>query len=234
MLSNKPRAVLPDPLCYPTSSTDLRYPDYLRSVALGGNVRPSASAPTWGRRLFSFRNTSQSPRTNRYMIPTEQTALRGRLRLRRIAEVVSNSTILGLDGHGFPPSPVANRPRYRCHSSIPSPARPAESRISYSRSQLARHRSFTIMAPLRLQTMSTVLVEDGIAMLKFNRPDNANALGAQVMHDLLQALSWALDDTQVKVVILSGEGKFFCAGKDLVDVPEHGPVLSDEAVEVLR
>lgn len=82
--------------------------------------------------------------------------------------------------------------------------------------------------------MSTVLVEDGIAMLKFNRPDNANALGAQVMHDLLQALSWALDDTQVKVVILSGEGKFFCAGMDLVDVPEHGPVLSDEAVEVLR
>lgn len=71
-------------------------------------------------------------------------------------------------------------------------------------------------------------------MVKFNRPNNANALGAQTMDDLLKALSWALDEDRVKVVILSGEGKFFCAGMDLVDVPEQGPVLADEGVELLR
>lgn len=90
------------------------------------------------------------------------------------------------------------------------------------------------MSPPRLSTMSTAILEGGIGVIKFNRPRNANALGAQTMSDLLAALNWALDDSKVKVVVLSGEGKFFSAGMDLVDVPPEGPVLSDEGIEILR
>lgn len=71
-------------------------------------------------------------------------------------------------------------------------------------------------------------------MVKFNRPSNANALGTQAMDDLLKALRWADEDSDVKVVVLSGEGKFFSAGMDLLDVPSHGPVLPDEGIEILR
>lgn len=86
----------------------------------------------------------------------------------------------------------------------------------------------------RLETMSTAVLDDGIGIVKFNRPKNANALDAQSMGDLLKALSWAENEAAVKVIMLSGEGKFFTAGMDLVDVPSHGPVLSDEGVELLR
>lgn len=90
------------------------------------------------------------------------------------------------------------------------------------------------MAPPKLETMSTAILDAGIGMVKYNRPNNANALSAQAMRDLLKALTWALDESSVKVIVLSGEGKFFTAGLDLVDVPPEGPVLSDEGVEVLR
>lgn len=82
--------------------------------------------------------------------------------------------------------------------------------------------------------MSTTVLDDGIGVIKFNRPTNANAIGVQAMGDLLKALTWALDDAEVNVIILSGEGKFFCAGMDLVDVPPEGPVLPDEGVNTLR
>lgn len=82
--------------------------------------------------------------------------------------------------------------------------------------------------------MSTAVLEGGIGLVKFNRPKNANSLGAQTMGDLLKALTWAVDDPAVKVVILSGEGRFFCAGMELLDLPPEGPPLSDEGVEYLR
>lgn len=90
------------------------------------------------------------------------------------------------------------------------------------------------MAAPKLETMSAEVLEGGIGLVKYNRPKNANALGAQTMADLLKALTWALEDPSVKVVVLSGEGKFYSAGMDLVDVPAEGPVLSDEGVELLR
>lgn len=94
--------------------------------------------------------------------------------------------------------------------------------------------SAATMAPPTLETMSIAMLDNGIGIIKFNRPQNANALGAQAMEDLRKALSWANQDDEVKVVILSGEGRFFSAGMDLVDVPATGPVLSDESVEALR
>ena len=48
-----------------------------------------------------------------------------------------------------------------------------------------------------------------------NRPSSANALNAEMWVELQQAFEWADATPEVRVVILSGEGKHFCAGIDL-------------------
>lgn len=58
-------------------------------------------------------------------------------------------------------------------------------------------------------------IEDYIAHVKFNRPEKANALNQTAWKEL-QAIFEELDERpDVRVIILSGEGKNFCAGIDL-------------------
>ena len=82
------------------------------------------------------------------------------------------------------------------------------------------------------KTVSTAL-EGDVAIVKINRTENANAIGDGVMPDLLSAFKWALNETSVKVVVFSGEGRFFSAGMDLVDLPLDGPVLPDAGIAVM-
>lgn len=61
---------------------------------------------------------------------------------------------------------------------------------------------------------------DGIATITFNRPDKLNVFNMMgtkegVWTDMLDALTEAEDDDEVKVVIIKGAGKAFCAGEDL-------------------
>jgi len=61
----------------------------------------------------------------------------------------------------------------------------------------------------------TIAVEDGVADVRLNRSDKLNALD-QAMFDALVAAGERLaDDTSVRAVVLSGEGRAFCAGLDL-------------------
>jgi peroxisomal 3,2-trans-enoyl-CoA isomerase len=57
--------------------------------------------------------------------------------------------------------------------------------------------------------------------------------GAQ---DILSGLKWAENENQVKVILQTGEGRFFTAGLDLQDKSVGGPdtVISDEFVETIR
>ncbi|HAK77459.1 MAG TPA: crotonase/enoyl-CoA hydratase family protein [Runella sp.] len=58
-------------------------------------------------------------------------------------------------------------------------------------------------------------IEDSIAWVYFNRPERANALN-QKAWDEMKVLFEELDDNNdVRVIILSGHGKHFCAGIDL-------------------
>ena len=58
-------------------------------------------------------------------------------------------------------------------------------------------------------------IEDGIATLTFNRPERLNALSTPIMQGLLDGLPRLADDPAVKVVILTGAGRAFCAGGDV-------------------
>jgi 2-(1,2-epoxy-1,2-dihydrophenyl)acetyl-CoA isomerase len=65
-------------------------------------------------------------------------------------------------------------------------------------------------------------IEDGVATLTFNRPERLNALSTPIMQGLLDGLPRLADDPAVKVVVLTGAGRAFCAGGDVKDMAESG------------
>lgn len=58
-------------------------------------------------------------------------------------------------------------------------------------------------------------VKDHIATLTLNRPDRLNALGGSLRDDLHDAIMRSAADPDVRVMIITGAGKGFCAGGDV-------------------
>jgi enoyl-CoA hydratase len=56
---------------------------------------------------------------------------------------------------------------------------------------------------------------DGIARITLNRPERLNAINRQLISDLRDSVIAANEDGSVRVIILSGAGRAFCAGYDL-------------------
>jgi methylglutaconyl-CoA hydratase len=57
--------------------------------------------------------------------------------------------------------------------------------------------------------------DSGIARIVLNRPDKRNALDAEIVGELREALSQSETDPAVRAVLLTGAGKDFCSGADL-------------------
>jgi methylglutaconyl-CoA hydratase len=55
----------------------------------------------------------------------------------------------------------------------------------------------------------------GVATLRLNRPEKHNAMPGEMLVELKQAASQLAADDDVRVVVLTGAGKSFCAGGDL-------------------
>ncbi len=58
-------------------------------------------------------------------------------------------------------------------------------------------------------------VDDPIATITLNRPERLNAWTETMCEELIQAFDMADKDDQVRAIIVTGEGKAFCAGADL-------------------
>jgi enoyl-CoA hydratase/carnithine racemase len=71
--------------------------------------------------------------------------------------------------------------------------------------------------PMANPTFETILydVADGIATVTLNRPDKLNAFTTQMMVDMIAAFDLSDADDDVRVVIVTGAGRGFCAGADL-------------------
>jgi enoyl-CoA hydratase len=71
-------------------------------------------------------------------------------------------------------------------------------------------------------TYTTLSLElnDNIAHLQLNRPDRANAINQPMWQELGEAMAWIDNTPEVRVVVLSGNGKHFCAGIDLTMLNE--------------
>jgi enoyl-CoA hydratase/carnithine racemase len=57
--------------------------------------------------------------------------------------------------------------------------------------------------------------EGHVATVTLNRPDQRNPLSATMLRDLGAAFRWCKDEPDVRVVVLTGAGRVFCAGADL-------------------
>jgi enoyl-CoA hydratase/carnithine racemase len=58
-------------------------------------------------------------------------------------------------------------------------------------------------------------VENGIATVTLNRPEKLNAVTATMRKALIKIFGEADRDDDVRVVVVTGAGKAFCAGADL-------------------
>jgi 2-(1,2-epoxy-1,2-dihydrophenyl)acetyl-CoA isomerase len=58
-------------------------------------------------------------------------------------------------------------------------------------------------------------VAGGVATITLNRPDVYNALNDEITFELQDTLKSIAKDDQVRVVVITGEGKAFCSGQDL-------------------
>lgn len=83
-------------------------------------------------------------------------------------------------------------------------------------------------------------VSGGVATMTLNRPEQRNALSAQLLGELVTATRRARDDAEVRAVVLTGAGdKVFCAGADLGGFAADVPLVdkhfaSDSFLEFFR
>ena len=69
-------------------------------------------------------------------------------------------------------------------------------------------------------------VADGIATITLNRPERMNAISGPMLAKLSQDLLKANADPKVRVIVLTGAGRAFCVGLDLVDATQGSGIGS--------
>lgn len=74
--------------------------------------------------------------------------------------------------------------------------------------------------------MSDILfeVENRVARIRFNRPQALNAMTPTLMQEFSTALDRAIADETVRAILLTGEGRAFCSGADLVANQKNPPL----------
>lgn len=75
---------------------------------------------------------------------------------------------------------------------------------------------------------------DGVARIAFNRPDRLNSFTVKMHEEVASVLDAANADDSIRAILITGEGRGFCAGQDLSDravAPGDSPVDLGETVE---
>ena len=75
----------------------------------------------------------------------------------------------------------------------------------------------------------TFELQKGVGILKLNRPNKLNAINHVMRDELLSFWRERTQESDLKVVVLGGSGKGFCAGLDIFD-----PVLTGAGTKISR
>jgi enoyl-CoA hydratase/carnithine racemase len=73
--------------------------------------------------------------------------------------------------------------------------------------------------------------EDGVAVLTLNRPDRLNAWTGELEQQYFGALRECAASEQVRVIVVTGAGRGFCAGADMQSLQDIGAAVSGESSE---
>lgn len=74
-------------------------------------------------------------------------------------------------------------------------------------------------------------IENGVGIIKLNRPDKFNSFIRQMALDFQKALDNCEADKSVRAIYITGEGKAFCAGQDLAEAIDPNQTELPKIVE---
>jgi 2-(1,2-epoxy-1,2-dihydrophenyl)acetyl-CoA isomerase len=77
-------------------------------------------------------------------------------------------------------------------------------------------------------------VEQGVAWARLNRPERMNAIDGALRRALLDAVKRAERDPEVKVLVVTGEGRAFCAGADVREMGSAAAAPAEAAMGDVR
>jgi 2-(1,2-epoxy-1,2-dihydrophenyl)acetyl-CoA isomerase len=69
--------------------------------------------------------------------------------------------------------------------------------------------------------------DEGVARIALNRPDKLNSFTRQMHADLRDAITQCERDESIRAVVITGNGRAFCAGQDLADLSFEPGNMSD-------
>ena len=72
------------------------------------------------------------------------------------------------------------------------------------------------MAEFRMASV-LISVDAGVQTITLNRPDRLNAFIPEMHKELRRALEQAMDEREIRAVLLTGAGRGFCSGQDLAE-----------------
>lgn len=68
-------------------------------------------------------------------------------------------------------------------------------------------------------------IQEKIALLRLNRPDQLNAMNRLMMDEIIEAIKWINSHKETSVAVICGEGRAFMAG---ADIKEYGSQTTEE------
>lgn len=70
-------------------------------------------------------------------------------------------------------------------------------------------------------------INDGVAVIKFTRPEVLNSFNVEMGVSVQEALRKCNEDELIRAVVITGEGRAFCAGQDLAEAAPKDEPLAD-------
>ena len=77
----------------------------------------------------------------------------------------------------------------------------------------------------------SLTIEQNTAIIHLKRPELLNSFNYQMADELLEALSSIENDNTIRSILLTGEGRAFCAGQDLEEATRKGGPTIDKIIE---
>ena len=83
---------------------------------------------------------------------------------------------------------------------------------------------------MQLSALTFEELEPGLKMVSLNRPECLNAISTEMIREMLGVIHSLYDDQSCRVLIVTGKGKGFCSGTDLIEMAAYNKMDLEEKV----